>query len=66
MADLDVSTDHPKAALGRLAEQAGRLKPNGHLFSRSPLSDILELEALLVGVTCEGGMLADPACAGRH
>jgi hypothetical protein len=51
MDDLEMSTDHPKVALGWLAEKAGRLKPNGHLFSRSPLSDVLELESLLVGVT---------------
>ncbi len=50
MSDLDVSTDHPKVALGWLAEKAGRLKPNGHLFSRSPLSDVLELESMLLGV----------------
>nr|WP_239148871.1 hypothetical protein [Streptomyces sp. SID12501] len=50
MFDLGVSTDHSKAALGRLSEKAGRLKPNGRLFSRSPLSDVLELESMLLGV----------------
>jgi transaldolase len=50
MTDLGVSTDHSKVALGWLAEKAGRLKPNGHLFSRSPLSDVLELESMLLGV----------------
>ncbi len=50
MADLDVSVDHTKAALGWVAEKAGRLKTNGHLFSRSPLSDVLEAEAMLLGV----------------
>jgi hypothetical protein len=50
MTDLDVPTDHSKVALGWLAEKAGRLKPNGHLFSRSPLSDVLELESMLLGV----------------
>jgi hypothetical protein len=50
MTDLGVSTDHPKVALGWLAEKAGRLKPNGRLFSRSPLSDLLELESMLLGV----------------
>ncbi|MFJ6086790.1 transaldolase [Streptomyces sp. NPDC092369] len=53
MEDLQISTDHPKVALGWLAEKAGRLKPNGHLFSRSPLSDVLELESLLAGVTAK-------------
>lgn len=50
MFDLGVSTDHPKVALGRLTEKAGRLKSNGRLFSRSPLSDVLELESMLLGV----------------
>lgn len=43
--------------LGALAgERAGRLKPNGRLFSRSPLSDVTELQALvaLLGFA-EGG-----------
>ncbi|MGW3819828.1 hypothetical protein [Streptomyces sp. NPDC005046] len=53
MIDLQISTDYPKVALGWLAERAGRLKPNGHLFTRSPLSDVLELESLLVGVTAK-------------
>ncbi|MGW0801268.1 transaldolase, partial [Streptomyces sp. NPDC002692] len=50
MADLDVSADRTKAALGWVAEKVGRLKTNGHLFSRSPLSDVLEAEAMLMGV----------------
>ncbi|WP_405834145.1 transaldolase [Streptomyces sp. NBC_01176] len=50
MTDLGVSTDHAKVALGWFAEKAGRIKPNGHLFSRSPLSDVLELESMLLGV----------------
>ncbi|MFG2638587.1 transaldolase [Streptomyces sp. NPDC048362] len=50
MADLDVSVDRSKAALGWVVEKAGRLKTNGHLFSRSPLSDVLETEAMLTGV----------------
>ncbi|MFD6294686.1 transaldolase [Streptomyces sp. NPDC060235] len=50
MADLGVSVDRTKVALGWVAEKAGRLKTNGHLFSRSPLSDVLEAEAMLMGV----------------
>src|SRR3954447_8340980 len=50
MADLDVSAQHTKQAAGWLAEKAGRLKPNGHLTSRSPLSDVLELELMRLGV----------------
>ncbi|MFC4036186.1 hypothetical protein ACFO3J_32760, partial [Streptomyces polygonati] len=50
MTDLGITPDRSKIALGWLAEKAGRLKPNGHLFSRSPLSDVLELESMLLGV----------------
>ena len=34
----------------RAAERAGRLKPNGSLLRRSPVSDLVELEALLSAV----------------
>lgn len=34
----------------RLAERVGRLKPNGHLFRRAPLSDLIEIEGLLVAL----------------
>ncbi len=44
------SVDHVKAAAGWVGEKAGRLKLNGHLVSRSPLSDLIELEGLSVGV----------------
>ncbi|WP_157879749.1 hypothetical protein [Streptomyces yangpuensis] len=50
MADLDVPVMRTRAALGRLAEKVGRLKLNGRILSRSPLSDVLELEAMRVGV----------------
>lgn len=33
-------------ALARVGERVGRFKPNGHLVTRSPVSDVLELEAL--------------------
>lgn len=35
---------------GWIAEKIGRLKPNGHLRSRSPLSDLVELEAMRLGI----------------
>jgi len=49
MKRLDVEESSVKAAAGWLAEKAGRLKPNGHLVSRSPLSDVLEVEVLRAG-----------------
>ncbi|MFJ3977335.1 hypothetical protein [Streptomyces sp. NPDC090021] len=50
LADLDVPVMRTRAALGRLAEKVGRLKLNGRTVSRSPLSDVLELEAMRLGV----------------
>ncbi|MFD8411609.1 hypothetical protein ACFV2Q_07555 [Streptomyces sp. NPDC059650] len=50
MTALDIPAMHARAALGRFAEMAGRLKLNGHLVSRSPLSDVMELELLRLGV----------------
>ncbi|MFB7173501.1 hypothetical protein ACFCYM_22150 [Streptomyces sp. NPDC056254] len=50
MADLDVPVMRAKAALGRIAEKTGRLKLNGRVLSRSPLSDVLELEAIRLAV----------------
>lgn len=35
----------------RLGELLGRLKPNGHLFTRAPLTDVIELETLRLAVT---------------
>jgi hypothetical protein len=36
------------------AEKAGRAKPNGRLLSRSPLSSVIELEGLHLGVLGKG------------
>ncbi|AWZ06989.1 MULTISPECIES: transaldolase [unclassified Streptomyces] len=50
MTALAISTSQSKAAMGWLAEKAGRLKPNGHVLSRSPLSDVVEAESMLLAV----------------
>lgn len=50
MEGLDVKQSPLKNALGVVAERAGRLKLNGHLFKRSPLSTLLELEALAAAI----------------
>lgn len=47
---LDVKRDQIKPALAKLAERLGRLKPNGHLRTYSPLSRVLELEVLASGI----------------
>lgn len=50
MKALDVPVRTYKVYLGWAAEKAGRLKLNGRLLSRSPLSSLVELEALTVGI----------------
>ncbi len=50
MARLGIQVSRAKVAIGRLAEKAVHLKPNAHLADRSPLSDVLELEAMRLGV----------------
>jgi hypothetical protein len=47
---LGVGKDRLKLAAGWTAEKAGRLKLNGRLTSYSPLSRLVELEGLLIGV----------------
>jgi hypothetical protein len=50
MERFDVSKPTLKIAGGKVAERLGRLKPNEQLTSYSPLSRVLELEALRGGV----------------
>jgi hypothetical protein len=50
MAALDVPLRRYKVYAAWAAEKAGRLKLNGHVWSRSPLSIVVELEALRLGV----------------
>lgn len=49
MKRLDATESTVKKTAGWVGEKVGRLKPNDHLVSRSPLSDVLELEALRAG-----------------
>ncbi len=56
MRALDVGTDRLKLAGGWGAEKLGRLKPNGRLWSYSPLSRVVELEVLCLGVTGKLGL----------
>lgn len=51
MAEMDIHPDPIKNAGGWLAEKFGRLKLNGSLTSYSPLSRLIELEGLMLGVT---------------
>ncbi|MFE2867299.1 MULTISPECIES: hypothetical protein [unclassified Embleya] len=50
MSDLEIAPPPAKAALAWIMERVGRLKPNGRLMSRSPLSSVVELETMRMGV----------------
>lgn len=50
MAVLDVKVSRIKPALGWFAEKFGRVKLNGRMLSRSPLSTLIELEIMRLGV----------------
>ena len=50
MKRLEYGEDIPKKLTAWTAEKLGRLKPNGQLTGYSPLSRIVELEGLTVGV----------------
>jgi hypothetical protein len=51
MGSLRVRPARSKALLAWVGEKAGRLKGNGRLIKRSPLSDVVELEALIIAVS---------------
>ena len=50
LARLDVPVRHYKVLGGWALEKVGRLKLNGSLLRRSPLSDLVELEGLVLAV----------------
>jgi hypothetical protein len=49
--ELGVGRSKLKPALGALGERLGRLKPNGQLRGYSPLSRVVDLEMLLLGIS---------------
>jgi hypothetical protein len=51
MERLDVGEDRLKRSAGWVAEKVGRLKPNGQIVGYSPLSRMIELEGLHVGIS---------------
>ena len=51
MARIGVEPSRAKDTLSGIAERAGRLKLNGRILRHSPLSDVVELETLAVGIT---------------
>src|SRR5690348_744943 len=64
MASLGVTKDRLKQPIAWIAEKLGRLKLNGELLRRSPLSTTLELELLSIGI--EGKRLLWLALAESH
>jgi hypothetical protein len=53
---LDVGEDHLKTIAAQVGERLGRLKPNGNVLSYSPLSRVVELEGLALGVQAKAGL----------
>ena len=56
MESLGFPEDKIKEGMGWAAEKAGRLKLNGQIRGYSPLSRVLELEGLVIGVTGKRGL----------
>ncbi|MDX8152357.1 hypothetical protein SK069_12175 [Patulibacter brassicae] len=50
MRALEVRPNPVKVVAGRVGELVGRLKPNGAVLRRSPLSTVIELEGLTIAV----------------
>jgi hypothetical protein len=66
---IGTSPNRPKRVLAWCAATAGRLKLNGRLVSYSPLSRLVEIEALTAAVTaklCLWNTLADPSIPDRR
>ena len=51
MHHLNIRQDPIKPVAARIGERLGRLKPNGQLRGYSPLSRVVELEGLALGIT---------------
>ncbi len=51
MQELDVEPNKLKTGLASVAEKLGTLKPNGRLVDRSPLSTVVEVEAMQMAVS---------------
>ena len=64
MASLGVAKDRVKPPVAWVVEKVGRLKLNGELLHRSPLSSTLELELLSLGI--EGKRLLWLSLAETH
>jgi hypothetical protein len=54
MKTLEIPVAQYKVAGAWVLEKVGRAKPNGRLLSRSPLSSVIELEGMRLGVLGKG------------
>ncbi len=61
-----VSPDVVKDSLATILESLGRLKPNGRLRGRARLSDVIELETLVVGITGKAALWKSLAVAAKR
>jgi hypothetical protein len=66
MAELDVRPDRLLGTVLRVGERVARLKPNGHLLQRSPLTPLIEVEGLLDAVRAKGAGWQALQAAGIH
>jgi len=66
MATLGVPVRRYKTYAAWVAEKVGRVKPNGHLFDRSPLSSLLEIETLRLGVEGKASLWRTLAEVAEH
>ncbi len=53
MTTLGIRRNPASVVLGVTAERLGRLKPNGFVIRRSPLSDVVELEGMRLAVAAK-------------
>ncbi|MFI5427898.1 hypothetical protein [Aeromicrobium sp. UC242_57] len=51
MSSLDVDENLVRSTAARIGERIARLKPNGSLLHRTPLTDLVEVEALRIAVS---------------
>jgi hypothetical protein len=56
MERFEIKQDRVKTTGAYIGEKLGRLKPNAHLTSYSPLSRVVELEFLKLGVAGKGSL----------
>jgi hypothetical protein len=66
MAALDVPVRQYKVASAWVAEKVGRLKLNGRLLDRSPLSSLVELETLRLGVEGKASLWRTLLLVAKH